>query len=104
MPVVAVPAAAGTISGVATWFRSPQGVSAAGPALRGALGPGWRGTSVLVCHDERCVVTVLGDFMRADRLIDLDAPLFARLAPLSTGVLAVTLTVIPAPPVTATAP
>jgi hypothetical protein len=94
--------AAGTITGIATWFRSPQGVSAAGPALRSALGPGWRGTSVQVCHDERCVVTVLGDFMRADRLVDLDAPLFARLAPLSVGVLAVTLTVIPEPPPTST--
>ena len=100
MPAAAVPAAAGTISGIATWFRSPQGVSAAGPSLRAAL-PGWRGAHVRVCHDERCVVTVLGDTMAADRLVDLDAPLFARLAPLSAGVLAVTLTVIPAPPVTA---
>jgi hypothetical protein len=99
-----VPAAAGTISGVATWFRSPQGVSAAGPALRDALGPGWRGTSVQVCHDERCVVTVLGDWMRADRLVDLDDDAFRALAPLSVGVLAVTLTVIPDPPVTASEP
>ena len=102
-PAVVMPAAAG-ISGVATWFRSPSGVSAAGPALRSALGPGWRGTSVRVCHADRCIVTVLGDTMAADRLIDLHAPLFARLAPLSRGVLRVTLTVIPGPPATATEP
>jgi hypothetical protein len=96
----ATPRTASPLRGVATWFNSPAGVSAAGPDLRAALGPGWRGTHVQVCHDERCVVTILGDTMAADRLIDLDAPLFARLAPLSAGLLAVTLTVIPAPPVT----
>jgi hypothetical protein len=96
------PRTAVSLRGYATWFNSPAGVSAAGPDLRAALGPGWRGTHVLVCHDERCVVTVLGDTMAADRLVDLHRPLFARLAPLSTGVLAVTLTPIPAPPVTST--
>jgi hypothetical protein len=94
-----VPRTAVTLRGTATWFRSPAGVSAAGPALRAAL-PGWRGTSVRVCHADRCIVTVLGDFMRADRLIDLDDDAFAALAPLSVGVLAVVLTPIPAPPVT----
>jgi hypothetical protein len=96
------PRTAITLRGTATWFVSPAGVSAAGPDLRAALGPGWRGSSVRVCAASGCVVTTLGDWMRADRLIDLHAPLFARLAPLSRGVLAVTVTVIPAPPVTST--
>ena len=81
------------LRGTATWFRSPSGVSAAGPALRAALGPGWRGTRVKVCHGGRCLWTVLGDWClcRDDRVIDLHAPLFARLAPLSRGVLEVTV-------------
>ena len=96
------PGTARPLRGYASWFRSPAGVSAAGPALRAALGPGWRGTSVRVCHADRCTVTVLGDWMRADRLVDLDDDAFRALAPLSVGVLAVTLTPIPAPPVTST--
>lgn len=96
------PRTAASLRGTATWFRSPAGVSAAGPALRAALGSGWRGTSVRVCTATACVVTVLGDWMRADRLIDLDAPLFARLAPLSVGVLRVTVTALPQPPMTST--
>ncbi len=90
-PTVGAPVTGRIVRGVATWFRSPQGVSAAGPRLRSALGPRWRGTTVRVCAGEACVVTMLGDFMRADRLIDLDAPLFARLAPLSRGILTVTV-------------
>ena len=75
-----------TLRGIATWFNSPAGVSAAGPDLRAALGPGWRGTTVRVCAD-RCVLTVLGDFMRADRLIDLHAPLFVAVCgPLWRGI------------------
>lgn len=96
------PETALTLSGIATWYRSPAGVSAAGPDLRAALGSGWRGTTVQVCHADRCTVTVLGDWMRADRLVDLDDDAFRALAPLSVGVLAVTLTPIPAPPVTST--
>jgi hypothetical protein len=89
------------LRGIATWFRSPAGVSAAGPALRDALGPTWRNTAVRVCGD-RCAVTVLGDWMRADRLIDLHAPVFAAVCgPLSRGVCRVTVTAIPAPPDTA---
>jgi hypothetical protein len=48
-------------------------------------------------------VTVLSDWCACPvRLIDLDAPLFARLAPLERGVLRVTVTVIPPPPETST--
>jgi hypothetical protein len=95
------PAAATSLRGLATWFRSPSGVSAAGPRLRAAL-PGWRGTSVQVCHADRCTVTVLGDVMRADRLVDLDDDAFRALAPLSVGVIRVVISVIPNPPQTTT--
>ena len=88
----------GTISGLGTWFRSPSGVSAAGPALRAALGPDWRGTVVTVTANGRSVRTQLGDWCAcADRpggptVIDLDDDAFARLAPLSLGVIPVTVT------------
>jgi len=82
-----------SLRGVATWFRSPAGVSAAGPNLRATLGPGWRGMTVRVCAGDRCALTVLGDWCacgpRPDgpTLIDLDDNVFARLAPLGRGVL-----------------
>jgi hypothetical protein len=100
----------GTIAGIATWFASPQNVSAAGPALRRALGPGWRGSHVRVCSGGRCAVTTLGDACWCpDRrgvpvVIDLDDDVFARLAPLSRGVIAVTIGAVPAPPATTTLP
>jgi hypothetical protein len=92
------PRTALTLRGVATWFKSPAGVSAAGPALRAAIGPGWRGSKVKVCRagTDECVVTVLGDWCACgDRpggrtLIDLDIRAFSRLAPLSRGVLSIT--------------
>lgn len=78
-----------TLSGIASWFDSPGGVSAAGPVLRRELGPGWRGTVVTVCADT-CIETVLGDWCACPkRLIDLHAPIFAALAPLSKGLLRV---------------
>lgn len=83
------------VAGVATWFHSPAGVSAAGPALRAALGPDWRGERVTVCAGARCVDVVLGDWCACgDRpsgptVIDLHAPDFAALAPLSRGVVPV---------------
>ena len=92
-----------SVTGLASWFRSPAGVSAAGPRLRSALGPGWRGTRVRVCTATACATTKLGDWMRADRLIDLDSPVFARLAPLSVGLLPVTVTPILTPPETSVA-
>jgi hypothetical protein len=87
------PAAAASLRGIATWFNSPAGVSAAGPDLRAALGPGWRGTTVTVCAGDRCVATVLGDWCACGprpggpTVIDLHADIFARLARLSRGVL-----------------
>lgn len=83
-----------TITGPATWFRSPAGVSAAGPLLRKAIGASWRGTRVRVCASGRCIVTALGDWCACGggRLIDLDSRLFGRLAPLGRGVIRVEVT------------
>jgi hypothetical protein len=85
------PRTASILRGIATWFRSPSGVAAAGPQLREALGPGWRGTHVRVCRTGRCVQVVLGDWCGCGggRIIDLDDQAFAALAPLSLGVVKV---------------
>jgi hypothetical protein len=81
------------VTGTASWFRSPAGVSAAGPELRAALGAGWRGSRVTVSGLAGSAVVILGDFMRADRLIDLDAPIFVRVCgTLSRGLCVVTVT------------
>jgi rare lipoprotein A (peptidoglycan hydrolase) len=52
--------------------------------------------SVAVCRTNggamACVRVTLSDFMRADRLIDLDSRSFAALAPLSQGIVKVSVT------------
>ena len=80
----------GELSGVASWYRYVAGQAAAGPRLRSALGPGWRGSVVTVCAAS-CVRVTLSDFMVADRLIDLDYRSFGALAPLSQGLVEVTI-------------
>ena len=88
------------VSGVATWFRSPAGVAAAGPVLRRLAGPGWRGRTVIVRSGRRSVTVRLLDWCacgpRQGRptLIDLPAVDFAWLAPRSRGVIAVTVEVL----------
>ena len=87
------PRTAHSLRGVATWFRSPHNVSAAGPDLRSALGPDWRGTRVRVTGPAGSVLVVLGDWMRADRLVDLDDGAFVRVCgPLSKGICWATVT------------
>lgn len=83
------------VSGVASWYDYHPGQAAAGPQLRAALGPHWRGQTVRVCA-RVCIRVRLTDFMRADRLVDLDRSDFARLAPLSVGVVHVTVTPVSA--------
>jgi hypothetical protein len=90
-PVVSSSGSA-SMTGISSWFASPIGVSAAGPALRTALGPGWRGVVVQVTANGRQVSTKLGDWCACPRrAIDLDAPVFAALAPLSQGLMEVTI-------------
>ena len=84
------------IGGNATWYKYHEGQAAAGPALRDALGPDWRGQTVTVCAD-RCIAVRLSDWCACgDRhgkatLLDLDARDFARLAPLSSGIVEVSV-------------
>jgi hypothetical protein len=47
---------------------------------------------VTVCGPAGCALTVLGDWCACPRrAIDLDAPVFAALAPLSQGLMEVTI-------------
>jgi hypothetical protein len=87
------------IGGKATWYDDGSGYyGAAGPVLREALGgdPAFRGQTVRVCADD-CVLVRLTDWCACgDRggvptLIDLSPDAFARLAPLSAGVIDVTI-------------
>ena len=93
------------LTGTASWYclskRSACTVgypasglyAAAGPRLRSALGPGWRGKVVTVTANGRSVVVRLVDTCQCygSRLIDLYASAFARLAPLSVGLVRVTV-------------
>ena len=80
------------VSGAATWFAAPHGTAAAGPALRRALGRNWRGTVVAVTANGHTVRVRLTDWMRADRLIDLNPTSFVAVCgPLSRGVCRVTV-------------
>lgn len=98
------------IRGLATWYRAPSAHdAAAGPGLRRALGPGWRGTEVRVCAADRCLTTRLTDWCACPggRVVDLDRRAFARLADPSRGVIAVMveqLGPVPTLPATDTAP
>lgn len=89
---------AGTgLSGQATWYSYVVGQAAAGPRLRAALGPGWRGRVVTVCATgtRRCITVTLSDWCACQpptRLIDLDVRSFAALADPSRGVISVTVT------------
>jgi hypothetical protein len=95
-----------SISGTATWYATGPGAghAAAGPALRTG---DWRGRHVTVCAT-RCVPVVLDDFCQCygTRVIDLATSDFARLAPLSQGIVTVTVSVggLPVAPPTDVAP
>lgn len=97
-PTVPVQSAgpAQSVSGYATWYSVGSGIyAAAGPALRNALGPGWRGRYVLVCSGPRCVRVKLIDWCACGErhgqptVIDLSRDAFEVLARASRGVIAV---------------
>jgi hypothetical protein len=89
-------AIAATVRGRASWYGVDGDVAAAGPALRHGH---WRGSLVAVCAD-RCVTVRLVDFcqclrgQRSERVIDLSPSAFARLAPLSAGLIHVTVSAV----------
>jgi len=83
------------LRGYATWYAARGLVASAGPALRKALGPGWRGSRVLVVRGLRAVeVRIVGWCACGKRhglptLLDLSPEAFRALAPLSAGVILV---------------
>jgi hypothetical protein len=89
----AIVAAPLIVTGQATWYGTGpgRGHAAAGSELRTG---DWRGRHAEVCHGDRCVRVVLDDWCACGgaRIIDLSDEDFARLAPLSTGVISVTVT------------
>lgn len=99
------------IGGRATWYRADGEVGAAGPLLREYIGRGWRGALVEVHSRGRVVVVRLTDWCSCRhqrRLIDLSDDAFAQLAPLSVGVIEVSIgrvvKRVPDPPPTDTGP
>lgn len=95
-----------SLTGVASWYCRPRrsactaghrasgAYAAAGPALRAALGPAWRGQRVVVAVGGHAVTVELVDWCECPggRLIDLYGSQFRRLAPLSVGLLTVEVT------------
>lgn len=88
-------AGAGTVQGTASWYWNGPGLyAAAGPALRVGA---WRGRLVTVCAAaksgvvSRCLHVRLTDACQCygTRLLDLSRDAFARLAPLSVGLVRV---------------
>jgi hypothetical protein len=81
------------LSGTATWYAWRVGQAAAGPRLRAALGPHWRGRIVTVSHGTHHVRVRLSDWCRCSwsRVIDLDHRSFDDLMPLWRGVTTVSV-------------
>lgn len=95
------------VTGRATWYGARGMIAAAGPGLRQALGPGWRGRAVLVRAGDRSIVVRLTDWCACfgrnpakERIIDLSDDAFAKLAPLSAGVIVVSVQDAPGLPAT----
>lgn len=83
--------------GYATWYDAPsKSDAAAGPQLRERLGD-WRGRWVRVTYGGKSIVVQLTDWCACGKrhgtstLIDLDDKAFRELAPLSRGVLEVSV-------------
>lgn len=97
------------IGGHATWYAADGQIAAAGPLLREYIGRNWRGALVQVNSGGRSVVVRLSDWCacrHGRRLIDLSDDAFSQLAPLSRGVIDVSITRVvhrvPDPPPTDT--
>lgn len=82
---------AGDQRGVASWYPA-DGLVAAVPSWRWGDTP-WRARVCRLDDRERCVTVVVSDCLcgRSDRLIDLSDDAFRRLAPLSAGLVRVSL-------------
>lgn len=84
---------ASRVTGIASWYRWHTGEAAAGPALRRMLGAHWRGMVVTVTAGGHSARVRLTDWCGClgSRIIDLDRATFAALAPLSRGLITVTV-------------
>lgn len=94
-----------SLKGVASWFCLPGRsactygypasclCAAAGPALRAALGPSWRGTRVVVSTGRASVAVRLIDCLcSGSNVIDLYSGVYSQLGALSSGLLDVEVT------------
>jgi hypothetical protein len=88
------------LGGYATWYATPGLTAAAGPELRGALGD-WRGQWVTVESGRQSVTVQITDWCACGErhgiptLLDLSDAAFQELAPLSTGVVRVSIEIDP---------
>jgi hypothetical protein len=63
VPKKVLPVSGTSLGGLASWYAYVPGGAAAGPRLRNALGPHWRGMTVRACAGSgRCVSLVLSDW------------------------------------------
>jgi hypothetical protein len=112
--ILALVLAAPPISGTASWYPADGMIAAAGPALRHG---DWRGSRITVSSGGRSVTVTLSDWCQCygSRVIDLSDDAFRKLAPLSKGLLRVTVSretlatlpptdtdLLPTPPATVT--
>jgi len=94
------------MSGIATWYGGVDGFdSADGMADGTPFNPNdptiaasnlWPlGTRLLVCHGANCITVTVRDRGAFRHALDLSQAAFASLAPLSRGVITVTVQVLP---------
>lgn len=99
-------AASSVISGIATWYGGVDGFDSADGMADGtpfnpddptiAASNHWPlGTRLLVCHGANCVTVSIRDRGGFRHALDLSRAAFSRLAPLSGGVISVTIQVLP---------
>jgi len=85
------------VGGWATWYAYHEGQAAAGPALRHLLDGHWRDRTVVVSAGGHSVIVKLTDWCACGKrngrntVIDLDSRDFAKLAPLSQGIVIVSV-------------
>ena len=85
------------VGGYATWYAYHEGQAAAGPALRHLLDGHWRDRTVVVSAGGHSVIVKLTDWCACGKrngrntVIDLDSRDFAKLAPLSQGIVIVSV-------------
>jgi rare lipoprotein A (peptidoglycan hydrolase) len=89
------------LTGLASWYSAAPNTAAAGPAVRVYLDHDYMGARLRVClyGTRKCRVVRISDtclcrppYVAQRRAIDLDAQTFAYLAPLSRGIVKVTIT------------